>query len=77
MDEDFFTGGDKSAPENWLAMKKWIDDSKIKIHFRDSNITIMLMPADKRSPHIECKRWKEINLFLSERVGPKFFKPLF
>ena len=76
--DDIYINCEKSGIQYWTVMRKWINDTNLKVYFRDYNIAIMLMPdahGKKEAPKLEYKHWNDIGEWIMQRLGG-FIRPL-
>ena len=67
--EDIYINHDKSGKQYWCVMRKWCNDVNINIFFKNTSITIMLMPNDKKTPNLIYEKWDNIKDWLQDRIG--------
>jgi len=67
--QDIYREHEKSGKQYWFMMRKYANDTNIKVVFRNPSITIMLMPHDKSVPPLINEQWSEIQEWTQDRLG--------
>jgi len=67
--EDIYVDREKSHQRYWFMMRKWAQECRIQIVFKNTSIAIMLMPSDKSTPPLIHDEWENIKPWFQDRLG--------